>query len=443
MLFFTELWERLAYYGLRSLLILYLIDTAGGGLSWSQERASRFYGWFVGLTYLSPVFGGWMADRFLGSNRSLTLGGIVLSAGYLLLVFDRYGCFLAGIALVILGTGFMKPNTHTMVGQLYGPDDPRRDSGFTLYYMGINVGAFLGPLLCAWLAARYGWRFGFAGSFGAMVIGLGVFLVTRRERLRDVGMAPSRLPHPSAGASGATVLTRAERRRLAAIALSTIFVVGFWIAYEQSGSSLNLFAAERVARRTGGWLGAMLPGGEIPAPWFQAVNPLCILIMAPLLATIWQRLGPKGPSSPAKMALGLLLLAVAYLVMVVGAVRSGGGAQVSPWLLIAFYAIYSLGELFFLPVGISFVSRTAPVRLASMVMGLWLTANFVANLAGGYLAGMREQIQRGALFRVLGGEGDFFLIFVALCAGTGLVLGLLVPFLNRLTREAASPVATR
>jgi len=433
-LFFTELWERLAYYGLRSLLILYLIDAAGGGLGWSPERASRFYGWFVGLTYLSPVFGGWMADRLLGSNRSLTVGGILLSLGYLLLAFGRYGSFLAGIALVILGTGFMKPNMHTMVGQLYGPDDPRRDSGFTLYYMGINVGAFLGPLLCAWLAARYGWPFGFAGSFGAMVIGLGGFLATRRERLRDIGGPPApRLQGGSAGATAQPALTRAERRRLAAIALSTIFVVGFWIAYEQSGSSLNLFAAHRVDREAGGWLGAVLPGGEIPAPWFQAVNPLCILIMAPLVATLWQRLGPRAPSSPAKMVVGLLLLALAYVVMILGAVRSDRGTLVSPWLLIAFYAIYSLGELCFLPVGISFVSRTAPARLASMVMGLWLTANFVANLAGGYLAGMMEQIQRGALFRVLGGEADFFLIFVVLCAGTGLVLWMLVPLLNRLT----------
>jgi POT family proton-dependent oligopeptide transporter len=433
-LFFTELWERLAYYGLRSLLVLYLVDSAGGGLGWSPERASRFYGWFVGLTYLSPVFGGWMADRFLGSNRAITVGGIVLSLGYLLLALARYGSFLAGIALIILGTGFMKPTMHTMVGQLYGASDPRRDSGFTLYYMGINVGAFLGPLLCAWLAARYGWPFGFAGAFAAMAIGLGVYLATRRDRLRDVGSPPAPLLRDrSANAQRAPALSRGERRRLAAIALSTIFVVGFWIAYEQSGSSLNLFAAHRVDREAGGLLGALLPRGEIPAPWFQAVNPLCILILAPLIATLWQRLGPRAPSSPAKMALGLLLLALAYGVMVLGAARSGRGALVSPWLLITFYGIYSLGELCFLPVGISFVSRTAPLRLASMVMGLWLTANFVANLAGGYLAGMMEQIQQGALFRVLGGEADFFLIFVVLCAGTGLALWMLVPFLNRLT----------
>jgi POT family proton-dependent oligopeptide transporter len=437
-LFLTELWERLAYYGVRSLLILYLIDTTSGGLGWNPEPASRLYGWFVGLTYLSPVIGGWAADRFLGTNRSLTVAGVILSLGYLFLALHRTGTFFVGLGLVVLGTGFMKPNTHTMVGQLYQPNDARRDSGFTLYYMGINLGAFLGPLVCAWLAARYGWPYGFAGACAAMVVGLGLYLTLKR-RLDGVGLPPARKPDHHAAAVAPDRLTLSERRRLTATAISTIFVVIFWVAYEQAGSSLNLFAAQRTDRHVTGWLQAIVPQGELPAAWFQTINPLCILLLAPVVAGIWQRLGSRAPSSPAKMAIGLLILGLGYLVMVAGASRSDSGALVSPWFLVTFYLIYSLGELCFLPVGISFVSHTAPARLASMVMGLWLTANFLANLAGGYLAGMMQRIARGELFRIVGGLADFFLIFVVLCIGTALALGLLVPLLNRLVRGGEEP----
>ena len=440
MLFFTELWERLAYYGVRSLLILYLIDNSNGGLGWSQERASRLYGWFVGLTYLSPVLGGWLADRYLGTNTSLTIGGAVLCVGYLLLALQGNGLFFAGLALVILGAGFMKPNVHTMVGQLYQGDDRRRDSGFTLYYMGINVGAFLGPLVCAWLAARYGWPYGFAGACAAMVIGLAFYLGAKRDRLRDVGLAPTRIATAPSVARSAG-LTAAERRRLTAIAISTIFVVFFWVAYEQAGSSLNVFAAHRIDRAAAGWLQAIVPGGEVPAAWVQAINPLCILLFAPVVASLWQRLGDRAPSSVTKMAMGLVLLGLAYVIMVAGAIQSDRGILISGWYLVIFYLIYSLGELCFLPVGISFVSRTAPARLGSMVMGIWLTANFVANLAGGYLAGTMERIERGELFRVLGGDADFFLIFVLLCVGAGLLLWLLVPYLNRLMHAEKSASA--
>jgi proton-dependent oligopeptide transporter, POT family len=434
-LFFTELWERFAYYGLRALLILYLIDTTAGGLGWTQERASRLYGLFVGLTYLSPVGGGWLADRFLGTNRSLVIGGIILVLGYFSLALGSGLPFYIGLLLVILGTGFFKSNTHTMVGQLYGPGDSRRDSGFTLYYMGINLGAFLGPLACAWLAARYGWRYGFAAGGAAMLIGLVFYVWRRGDRLRGVGASPRFQPDTSVEPDRR--LSLEERRRIWAIALITIFVVFFWLAYEQAGSSLNVFAAQRTDRAAGAWIGWMVPNDEIPAAWFQSINPLCILLLAPLVASFWQRLGKQAPSSPAKMALGLILLGLAYVVMVVGAAQSDGGTRVSPLYLVVFYAIYSLGELCFLPVGISFVSQTAPARLASMLMGIWLTANFIANLVGGYLAGMVQRIERGEVFRILGGQADFFLIFVIFCIAAGLVLWLLVPTVSRLMQRSA------
>jgi POT family proton-dependent oligopeptide transporter len=431
-LFFTELWERFAYYGMRALLILYLIDRATGGLGWSQERASRLYGWFIGLTYLTPVAGGWLADRFLGTNRSLLVGGAVLTLGHLSLAFGTPQSFYAGLALIVIGTGFFKPNVHTMVGQLYEPNDPRRDSGFTLYYMGINLGAFLGPLVCAWLAVKFGWSYGFAAASLGMGIGVAFYLWARTRWLQNVGLPPRARP-ASAQLPLAGALTPIERRRIAAIAIITIFVVVFWLAFEQVGSSLNVFAATRTDRTVGRWAGWLAPNGEIPAAWFQSINPFFVLLLAPAVAGLWQRLGERAPSTPGKMAMGLILFGLAYTVMAAGAAQSDTGSPVSPWLLVVFYLIYTLGELCFLPVGISFVSQTAPARMASMVMGIWLTANFVASLIGGYLAGMVQRIERGEVFHLLGGQADFFLIFMVLCLGSGLMLALLVPLIKRLT----------
>jgi POT family proton-dependent oligopeptide transporter len=437
-LFFTELWERLAYYGMRGLLILYLIDTTTGGLGWTQESASRLYGWFTGLVYLTPVLGGWLADRYLGTRRSLAIGGSVLSLGYFTLALGRSWSFYVGLGLIVLGTGFFKPNGYTMVGQLYRAGDPRRDSGFTIYYMAINLGALLGPLVCAWLAAdaRYGWSYGFAAAGTAMLLGLLFYLWARRFRLPGVGLPPA---WPAGAPRHQAPLTPAERARILAVGIITVFVVFFWLAYEQVGSSVNVFAAHRTDRILTGWLSRVVPGGEIPAAWFQAINPFFILLLAPLVAEVWRRLGTRAPSTPAKMALGLILLGLAYVVMVIGAAQGTGGARVSPWFLVAFYFVFSCGELCFLPVGISFVSQTAPVRLASLIMGVWLTANFFASLIGGYLAGMVQRIERGEIFTILGGQADFFLIFVGLCLLAGCVLGLLGPTLGRLMGDGGSP----
>ena len=410
---------------------MYLIDTTHGGLGWNQESASRLYGWFTGLVYLTPVLGGWLADRYLGTSRSLAIGGFVLTLGYFALALGHTWSFYAGLGLVIAGTGFFKPNGYTMVGQLYRPGDPLRDSGFTLYYMAINLGALCGPLVCAWLAAdpRYGWEYAFGVAGAAMFVGLVYYLWARRSSLRSVGDPPSR---SRAVAFTDAPLTSAERQRILAIAIITVFVAFFWLAFEQVGSSLNVFAAHRTDRVLDGWLAGLLPRGQIPAAWFQAVNPFFILLLAPAAAWLWRRLGARAPSTPGKMALGLILLGLAYVVMVVGAAQSDGGARVSPWFLVAFYFIYSCGELCFLPVGISFVTQTAPARFASMLMGAWLTANFFASLAGGYVAGMVQRVERGEIFTVLGGQADFFLIFVVSCLLAGSIMALLVPTLRRL-----------
>jgi proton-dependent oligopeptide transporter, POT family len=442
-LFVTELWERFAYYGMRALLVLYLIDTETGGLGWSREEASQLYGWYNGLAFLTPVAGGWLADRFLGTNRSLVVGGVLISGGHLALALASEWSFYGGLALIILGTGFFKPNVYTMVGQLYRDRDPRRDAGFTLYYMGINLGALFGPLVCAWVAAhpRLGWRYGFAVAGLSMLIGLGFYLWTRGDRLRAVGLPPSHHEATSRKPAGAGRLSEDESRRIMALGIVTIFVVFFWLAFEQVGSSLNMFAAQRTDRTVEGWLAGFLPQSEVPAAWFQAVNPLFVLLLAPLMAALWQSLGSRAPSTQAKMAMGLILLGAAYLVMVLGAAASDQGNRVSPLYLVVFYLIYSVGELCFLPAGFSFVGQAAPARLASMLMGLWFTANFIANVLGGYLAGMSERIERGELFRLLGGQADFFLIFVLLCLGAGISLFLLLPVIDRLmsARARSSP----
>jgi POT family proton-dependent oligopeptide transporter len=435
-LFVTELWERFAYYGMRALLVLYLIDTTTGGLGWSQERASRLYGWYNGLAFLLPVAGGWLADRWLGTNRSLLIGGALISLGHFTLALGPGVSFYAGLGLIVLGTGFFKPNVYTMVGQLYAPGDPRRDAGFTLYYMGINLGALFGPLVCAWFAAhpRFGWSYGFGVAGLSMLLGLVFYVLTRGDRLRGIGLPPSRDARTVAARD--FHLSPAERQRILALILLTFFVIFFWLAFEQVGSSLNIFAAERTDRTVSGWLARIVPRDEIPAAWFQAVNPLFVLLLAPLMASLWEWLGARGPSSPAKMALGLVLLGVAYVVMVAGASASQGGDRVSPWYLISFYFLYSVGELCFLPAGFSFVGQAAPARLASMLMGIWFTASFIANLIGGYLAGMVERIERGEVFQVLGGQADFFLIFVVSCTSAGIVLWLLLPTIRRLMASA-------
>ncbi len=440
-LFVTELWERFAYYGVRALLILYLIDTAAGGLGWSREHASRLYGWYNGLLYLTPVAGGWLADRLLGANRALAIGGALISLGYFTLALSTESAFYGGLFLVIMGTGCFKPNVYTMVGQLYSPHDVRRDSGFTLYYMGINLGALFGPLVCAWFAAspRFGWPWGFGIAGAGMLIGLGFYLGTRGHRLSGVGLRP-----PASGGASADELaargslTPQERQPMVALALVTIFVVFFWLAFEQVGSSLNLFAAQRTERTLSGWAAGWAPQGEIPAAWFQAVNPLFVLLLAPVVARWWQRLGPRAPSTQAKMALGLIVLGLGYVIMVLAAAKSDRGILVSPWYLISFYFVYSLGELCFLPAGFSFVGQAAPARLASMLMGIWLAANFLANLIGGYLAGMIEGFERGEFSWAFGGQADFFLLFVVSCLGAGALLTLLLPLITRLMRPAAA-----
>ncbi len=440
LLFVVEMWERFSFYGMRALLVLYLVNV----VRWSDARADHLYGTYTGLVYLTPLLGGYLADRLIGTRRSLVIGGCIIAAGHFALALETMVSFYAGLALVIIGTGFFKPNVSTMVGQLYRPGDRRRDAGFTIFYMGINVGGFLAPLVCGYLAQGDGfrrflvsagldparsWRWGFSAAGVGMLIGLAVYLRLRDRYLPGIGL-PYRPAAPSVTRNAPRVeppLTPAERRRVLALLVTFLFTVIFWMAYEQAGSSLNLFAD----RYTDLHVGRM----AIPSSWLQSEQPFFVLLLAPAFAALWQALGARGrePSTPLKMAIGLACIGVGYLFMVaagrlIDSCLAGHGAGAcaiaGPGWLSSFYLFSVLGELCLSPVGLSYVTKLAPARYASVLMGAW----FLALAAGEKLAG-----ELAALTSRVHSQAAFFAIPVAASLTAALALALLVPTLARLT----------
>jgi POT family proton-dependent oligopeptide transporter len=434
LLFVAEMWERFSYYGMRALLILYLVDQAGI-FHWSQQSASRLYGWYTGLVWFTPILGGYLADRYLGTHKSLVIGGTIISLGHFALALETRTFFFLGLVLIVLGTGFFKSNVSTMVGQLYKEDDPRRDAGFTFFYMGINLGAFIGPLICGYLAAdsRFGWSYAFGAAGVGMVLGLIVYLVFRRRYLGDIGLVPAGLTRVGDTIAAKRRLTREERDRVLAIIVVVFFSTFFWLASEQAGSSLNLFALERTDRAVAGFVGQLLPSHEIPTAWFQSAVPFFVITLSPLFGLLWERLGERQPSTATKMAYGLLFLSLGYMVITLGAYRSDAGVLVSSWYLIACYFFITCGEICLYPVGLSFVSKVAPVKFASALMGIFFLSLFAASLLGGYVAGTVKAVERGEVYRVLGGRADFFLMFVITSILAGLLMLVLVPTIKRLS----------
>ncbi|HET8540040.1 MAG TPA: peptide MFS transporter [Anaeromyxobacter sp.] len=489
LLFEAEMWERFSFYGMRALIVPFLVNVQG----WQMPAAANVYGTYNMAVYLTPLVGGYLADRWIGTRRSLLIGGAIISAGHFVLALPSMRAFYVGLSLVVIGTGFFKPNASTMVGQLYAKGDARRDAGFTLFYMGINLGAFLGPIACGWLAetAWLGWHYGFAAAGVGMALGLVAYVRRGDAFLGDIGKAPAARaraaaaaravePHearrtaahaaagalaggalaallagPSAvpllagGAVGAmfgvTVLGSRgeERRRVLALFIVVFFVIFFWAAYEQTGSSMNMFAFENTDMVFFGW--------KMPATWFQSFNPVVILIFAPLFASGWQWLARRRrePSTASKMVLGLFLLGVGFLFMIAGGARADGGVLVSPiWLALA-YAFHTWGELCLSPVGLSYVSKLAPARFASLLMGAWFLANSAGQKIAGALAGFTPLpgAQRpaggaglaGYLQEVSATNAGFYSIFVVSSfAAAGLML-LFVPLLKRLASGADSP----
>ncbi len=463
LLFVVEMWERFSYYGMRALLVLYLVNY----LKWSDGDASRLYGTYTSLVYLTPLIGGYLADRYIGTRRSLVIGSIVIAMGHFSLAFQSMTSFYLGLALIIIGTGFFKPNVSTMVGQIYREGDARRDAGFTIFYMGVNLGAFLAPLVCGYLGQRVGWHYGFAAAGVGMLIGLAIYLWGRDKYLPGIGLTHAQNSANAAaqGAKGLAEMEKVnvipgliggvvglalalvlkggwlgyafgaiigaaigttvfgskgeERNRVLAIFIVSFFVVFFWMAYEQAGSSMNLFADRHTNLSVGGF--------AFPSSWFQSVNPLFIMIFAPIFATLWVKLGKSGkePSTALKMVLGLALLGTGFLFMVAGGKIADTGVKAGAiWLTMA-YAFNTWGELCLSPVGLSYVTKIAPVRFASLLMGVWFLANAAANKLGGFLASQTENIPK---------LGTFYMIPVATSFGAALLLLLLVPWLKRLTR---------
>jgi len=404
-LFFAEMWERFSYYGMRAILVLFMVTpVAQGGLGFSTVDAASLYGTYTMLVYMASVGGGLIADRFLGASRSVLLGGIVIACGHFSMAAHSLTFFYTGLGLIVIGTGLLKPNISTMVGSLYAPGDPRRDSGFSLFYMGINIGAVMAPLVCGWLAESstfkgwlaaqgfnpaYSWHWGFAAAGVGMLVGLAVF-ARHRARLPSAG--------PMGGISEAAVpqspLTRHEMMRVVAITILFAFTIMFWSAYEQKGASLNLFARDLVERSLFGW--------NFPASWLQSLTPLYVILLAPIFARLWIGMGDRQPTSSRKFALGLFAIGIAMLLLVPASALTAQG-KISPLWLVAVYFFDVVGELLVSPVGLSMVTRLSPAKIVGLMMGAWFFATSLGNKLAGYFSGFFVANDPGALIRLYGG----------------------------------------
>jgi len=336
--------------------------------------------------------------------------------------------FFIGLALIILGTGFFKSNISTMVGQLYTEKDRRRDAAFTIFYMGINLGASMGQIVCPKLADAFNWHIGFSAAGFGMVLGLVVYLIFKRRFLGTIGDVPPGRASRKEKIPGVAKqpLTALEKKGVAAIAILAFFNIFFWMAFEQAGSSMTFFAEERTRR--------MFLGLNFLAPYFQSVNSFSVILLAPVFAWMWTRLETRGwaPSTSVRFALGLFLLGSGFVVLVVGARLSDGGARVSPMWLIVTYVLHTCGELCLSPVGLSMVTKLAPARFASLAMGAWFFSFFISDLLAGFIAGAVEKVEKGQVFHLLGGQADFFLMFVVSTFVAGAVLLTLSPLVKRL-----------
>jgi proton-dependent oligopeptide transporter, POT family len=468
-LFMTEMWERFSYYGMRALLVLFMVDgIENGGLAYSDETAAAIYGLYTAIAYLVSVPGGWIADRLWGAQRAVWFGGIIIMAGHFVLAIPGTTTFFLGLLLVICGTGLLKPNISAMVGELYAPGDPRRDAGFTLFYMGINIGGALGPVVTSLLAGA-SWHYGFAAAGVGMLAGLIQFRLTR-DHLGTAGLAPATLPSLRAKRAAWAVISLAVLSAMALVALGSagvmsfdasrllsgtqavlvgaivlyfayVFVAGkltpdevkrtvvilvlvfacamFWAGFEQAGSSLNLFA-ERFTERTIG-------GFEIPAGWFQSLNPAFVIVLAPFYSMLWVALARRflEPSVPAKFALGLIIMGLGFAVMMGAAALVASGRQVLPTWLIFTYLLHTMGELALSPVGLSAMTKLAPRRFVGQTMGIWFMANALGYAIAGGIAG-------GFSTDSLDTWPAQYLQIVLTTVGTGVLLLVLVRPLRRL-----------
>jgi POT family proton-dependent oligopeptide transporter len=462
-LFFTEMWERFSYYGMRALLILFMTaSVANGGLGFDVATAGVVYGLYTAMVYMAALPGGWIADRITGQRKAVLYGGVLIAAGNLTLAIPQIAAFYSGLALVVAGTGLLKPNVSTIVGQLYDEHDHRRDAGFSIFYMGINLGAFIAPLICGWVAVQVSWRWGFGLAGIGMALGVVQYMLGSRH-LGDAGAHPA-VPGDTAArrqfgvgavaigalvaavaalawsgvvsaktiADGSGVMllavviaffvwlfstgswTPVERKRLAVVAVLFAASAVFWSVFEQAGSSMNLFAQRNTDNQIGFF--------QIPAPWYQSINAMFIITLAPVFAALWVKLGPREPSSPAKFAWGLVLGGGGFLLLAVGASMAEAGVKVSPMWLLGTYLLHTMGELCLSPVGLSAMTKLAPARVGGLMMGVWFLSLSAGNYLGGRMAALYGELPLPTLFGAVG--------WFAVAAG--LVLALFVKPIVRL-----------
>jgi POT family proton-dependent oligopeptide transporter len=422
----TEMWERFCYYGMRALLVYYMtkylllagqveqvagfgpfrgaLEAVFGPMS-LQQLSSQIYGLYTGLVYLTPLAGGFIADRYLGQRRTVVAGGVIMAIGEFVLMVPAL--FLPGLLLLIVGNGLFKPNISTQVGGLYRPGDPRRDGAFNWFYVGINVGAFLAPLVCGTLGETFGWAWGFGAAGLGMLGGLVQYQLGQRYLAPDNVMKRD----AGAGANRPAPFGRSEWSRIAALVVLCLLNVSFWGVYEQQGNTLALWADSNSDRHVLAFLGL---GWEMPATWFQAVNPIFIACFTPFINVLWARQAKAGsePSSVAKMAIGCVLLGLSFLFMMLPAKAVDAGQLASLWWLIGATAILTLGELYLSPVGLSLVTKISPPRIVSLMMGFWLLSSFFGNYLSGFLGIFWETMTKGR----------FFLMLAAISLLTGLLM---------------------
>ena len=475
-LFFTEMWERLSYYGMRALLVLFMTDQVmNGGLGLTDTSATAIYGIYTALVYLVALPGGWMADRLLGAQRAVFYGGIIIMCGHFVLAIPSTNAFFIGLLLVVLGTGLLKPNASAVVGELYAPGDPRRDGGFSIFYMGINVGAMLGPLICGTLAqsSNFGWHYGFAAAGVGMLFGVIQFYKTKHY-LGDAGIEPASSGDaakdeaarrkgwklvwigvaavaafvlvslsgaidldPVSVSRGSTFVIMAvtvaffanmllfgglnavEKKRVWVFAALCMGSAMFWSGFEQAGSSLNIFA-DRYTQLELGWI-------TLLSTWFQSVNSIFIILFAPVFAWAWVALAARNlnPSTPAKFGIALVLLAFGFFMMVIASSIVADGGKAAPTWLILTYMFHTFGELALSPVGLSATTKLAPKRYVGQLMGVWFVSIALGNLIAGQIAGEFDPDNIQAF-------PDQYWFIVMTTAGTGLILLVLTKPLKKL-----------
>lgn len=422
-LFFTELWERYSYYGMRAILVLYMVSKIGEnnpGLGWDETTALSIYGWYTMAVYLASVPGGIIADRFLGQKKMVMIGGIFLCLGHSVLAVNETWAFFLGLCLIVLGCGALKPNISTMVGGLYEQNDHRRDAGFTIFYIGINLGAFLAALSVGYVGEAHGWHYGFGLAGTGMLLGQAVYLWGQKH-LKDVGNLQGH-----AGACSESVksqpLTKIEKDRVIVLLLSFLIVIVFWGAFEQAGGLMNLYTKEKIDRS--------LFGVEVPASVFQALNPLFIMVFGSVVAAFWASRKKQGKESSSlfKMAIGTIIMGSGFLLMSFAALETESAmfGKAALYWLIGAYFLHTIGELCASPVALSFITKLAPAKYASLMMGVF----FAFTGLGSKIAGVVGELAQDA------GELKIFTGIFGFCVAFGLLLLIFLKRLNALTHGA-------